>query len=295
MRYLKRLFPCILLVSLLALAGCGGSNTGTNSSASDQFSTGTTGSGSGSGTGTSSAGVIMFTDAASAQPGSQTNMLSDFARTIDPAVVPSVSVLQPIPFKLTDAKGTSRAGVPVTMYVYSITTLNPNDVIIDFLVPTTIGGTTTAPNPEPTQQTITTDSAGMGIFNVATNITSPPVGSFTAVTVVFKAVTNDAVPVTAYVGRSYSLTSNPALSLTPSRLSFAAADGVGATRTFAISGGTPPYTNPNSSNTARVTVSLSGSTTLTATLVDASLWPETVTVSVLDSAGQTASATILRQ
>ncbi|QEM68876.1 hypothetical protein FO488_12390 [Geobacter sp. FeAm09] len=294
MRYLKRLFPCILLLSSLALTGCGGSNAGTNGSVSDPFSTGTNGSGSGGGTGTSAAGVIMFTDTASSQPGSQTNMLSEFTKTVNPAVTPVVGVYQPIPFKLTDSNGTPRVGVPVTMYVYSITTLNPNDVTVGFLVPTTVGGTVTAPNPETNRQTITTDSAGMGIFNVVVDITSPPVDAFTTVTVVYKAVTNDTVPVTAYVGQLYHLDSKAsALALAPSNLTFAAGDGVNATRTLTISGGAGPYT-VNSSNTARVTVSLSG-TTLTTTLADASLWPETVTVSVLDSAGQTASATILRQ
>lgn len=291
MRYLKRLFPCVLLLSSLALTGCGGSNAGSNSSVSDPFSNL---SSSRSGTGTSSAGVIMFTDAAGLQPGGQTNMLTDFTKTVNPALIPSVSVLQPIPFKLTDSNGNPRVGIPVTMYVYSITTLNPNDVTIDFLVPTTISGTVTAPNPEPNQQTITTDSAGMGIFNTEIFITSPPVGSFTSVTVVFKAVTNDPVPVTAYVGQNYSLTSiTSALALAPSSLSFAATDVAGATRTFALSGGVAPYT-VNSSDTARVTVSLSG-TSVTATLVDASPWTESVTVSVLDSSGLTASSTITRQ
>jgi hypothetical protein len=193
--------------------------------------------------------------------------------------------MQLIPFKVTDSNGNPRVGVPVTLSVYSITTLNPNDVIINFLVP---------PVMEPTQQTITTDSAGQGIFNTTVTLLTPPPGGVNIVDVVFKAVTNDAIPVTAYVGNTYTLSSKlPPLTLAPSNLSFAAGDVVGATRTFAISGGVAPYT-VNSSNTARVTVSRSG-TILTATLADAALWTEVVTISVLDSLGQTASATILRQ
>ncbi|KAB0666531.1 hypothetical protein F6V25_03685 [Oryzomonas japonica] len=292
MRYLIRLLPCILLMSSLALAGCGGSNAGTNSSASDQFSTG---SSSGSGTGTSAAGVIMFTDTASSQPGSQTNMLTEFTKTVNPAVTPIIGVYQPIPFKLTDSKGNPRVGTPVTMYVYSITTRNPNDVTVGFLVPTTISGTVTAPNPETNQQTITTDSAGMGIFNVVVDIVSPPVDAFTTVTVVYKAVTNDSVPVTAYVGQLYHLDSTAnALTLTPSSQHFAASDGVNAMLTFAISGGVAPYT-VSSSNTGLVTATRTDATTLTATLVDADSWSNTVTVSVTDSSGLSASSTITRQ
>ncbi len=40
MRYLKQLFPCILLLSSLALTGCGGSNAGSNTTANDQFASG---------------------------------------------------------------------------------------------------------------------------------------------------------------------------------------------------------------------------------------------------------------
>lgn len=206
MRHLIKFFPIMLMILCLALAGCGSSSSGTTTS--DPLApTGSTPGNGTPGSGTSgSGGVIMFTSAAGLSPGSQTNMLADYEGVVDPAVTPAVSVLQPIPFKLTDANGNPRVGVPVTFYVYSITSLDPSDVTINFLVPTTIDGTIIGQNPEPNQQTITTDSAGMGIFNVSTTITSPPAGSFTALTVVFKAVTNDTVPVTAYVGQSYSLT-----------------------------------------------------------------------------------------
>lgn len=203
MRHLKRFFPLMLMILSLALAGCGSSSSG--STPNDPLAPTDSGTDPGSGTAVNS-GVIMFTSSASLSPGGQTNMLEPYAGVVDPAVTPSVSVLQPIPFKLTDSNGQPRVGVPVTFYVYSITSLDPGDVTINFLVPTTIDGTIIGTNPEPNQQTITTDSAGMGIFNVATNIASPASGSFTAVTVVFKAVTNDTVPVTAYVGRIYSLT-----------------------------------------------------------------------------------------
>lgn len=143
-------------------------------------------------------GVIMFTSAASATPGGQTNMLTPYEATLKAPPPASVNVLQLIPFKLTDSNGNPRVGVPVTLSVYSVNpTSNSSEVTIDFL---------TAPITEPNQTTITSDSAGMGIFNVRTNITSPLACSFTAKTVVFKAVTNDVPPVTAYVGRDYALT-----------------------------------------------------------------------------------------
>ena len=143
-------------------------------------------------------GVIMFTDKAGLPPGEQSNMLEPWSmKGVDPAITPRVAVLQLLPFKVTDSNGNPRVGVPITLSVYSITSRDPGDVTIDFLVP---------PLTEPDQRTITTDSAGMGIFNVAVVLTSPPIGSFIASSVVFKATTNDAIPVTAYVGGSYSIT-----------------------------------------------------------------------------------------
>lgn len=143
-------------------------------------------------------GVIMFTDKAGLPPGEQSIMLEPWSREgVDPGIVPSVAVLQLLPFKVTDSNGNPRVGVPITLSVYSITSLHPDDVTIDFLV---------LPITEPDQRTITTDSAGMGIFNIAVVLASPPIGSFTSSSVVFKATTNDPIPVTAYVGGSYSLT-----------------------------------------------------------------------------------------
>lgn len=143
-------------------------------------------------------GVIMFTDKAGLSPGGQSNMLDPWEREIvDPVATPSVAVLQLLPFKVTDSNGNPRVGVPITLSVYSITSLNPDDVIVDFLIP---------PISEPNERTITTDSAGMGIFNVAVILETPPAGSFTSSSVVFKATTNDPIPVTAYVGGTYSLT-----------------------------------------------------------------------------------------
>jgi len=143
-------------------------------------------------------GVIMFTDQAGLPPGGQSNMLEPWERTdVDPSIVPYVSVLQLMPFKVTDSNGNPRVGVPITLSVYSITSLDPDDILVDFLV---------SPITEPDQRTITTDSAGMGIFNTAVILRTPQLGSFTASSVVFKATTNDPVPVTAYVGGSYSMT-----------------------------------------------------------------------------------------
>jgi len=142
-------------------------------------------------------GVIMFTDFAGLKPGEQTSMLPEITKIVDPAVTQTVSFLQLIPFKLTDSNGNPRVGVPITLSTYS-TTGDPAGIIIDYL-------TTFAT--EPNMQTITTDAAGMGIFNVSITMMSPPEGSFTAESVVFKAITNDPIPVTGYVGASYSLTS----------------------------------------------------------------------------------------
>ena len=143
-------------------------------------------------------GVIMFTDKAGTAPGGQDNMLEPYEiKGVDPAITPSVAVLQLLPFKVTDSNGNPRVGVPITLSVYSISGQAPEDVTVDFLVD---------PTAEPNARTITTDSAGTGIFNVAVRLETPPLGSFNAASIVFKATTNDAIPVTAYVGGSYSIT-----------------------------------------------------------------------------------------
>lgn len=159
-------------------------------------------------------GVIMFTDRAGTQPGGQSNMLEPWDKKVllDPANTSTVYVdaLQLIPFKVTDSNGNPRVGVPITLSVYSTTSNAPsNDVVtIDFLVPFTSPPPNLDPGiTEPNQRTITTDSAGMGIFNVRVRQIAPPIGSFTSVAVVFKATTNDAIPLTAYVGGTYSITS----------------------------------------------------------------------------------------
>src|SRR6266567_3541269 len=135
MRYMKMI--AVLLVPLvLLLAGCGGGSSGTTTASNPFTNTGgnTGSSGTNSGSGTSSSGAIMFTDA---------------------AIAAAWIFEQLIPFKLTDANGNARVGVPVTLSVYSIDG-DPAGVKIDFLV---------TPITEPNQQTVTTDSAGKGIFN----------------------------------------------------------------------------------------------------------------------------------
>ncbi len=140
-------------------------------------------------------GVIMFTSAAGLEPGGQVNILTPVTEEVDSSLGLNWQYQQLIPFKVTDSNSNPRVGVPVTISVYSISTLNPDDVKVDFLVP---------PVTEATQQTITTDSAGQGIFNARINVGNPPAGGAITVAVVFKAVTNDPIPVTAYVGNTYT-------------------------------------------------------------------------------------------
>lgn len=233
-------------------------------------------------------GVIMFTDKAGTKPGEQSNMLEPWSKDgVDSTIVPSVDVLQLVPFKVTDSNGNPRVGVPITLSVYSITTLRPDDVTIDFLVPSFPDTAVTEPN----QQTITSDSAGMVIFNVAVNIKTPLPGSFTSSSVVFKARTNDPIPVTAYVGGSYSMTSKlPTLVISPAAASFGTATDI----TFTISGGVKPF-GVTSNNTSRVTATLQpDGVTVVAHLVDTTAWTGSVTISATDSAGQTVSATVSR-
>jgi hypothetical protein len=193
MRCVKMFAVLMVPLALLVLTGCG-SGSGT---AASPFSSG----GSGGGGTVSHGGVIMFTSAASAQPGSQVDLLTPASSTVDPTKATLWEFQQLIPFKLTDSKGNQRTGVPVTLSLYSING-DARGVTIDFLVP---------PLSEPNQQTVTTDSAGMGLFNVSIILAvSSTSGLNNLETLVFKAVTNDAVPVVAYVGNSYNV-----ISLTP--------------------------------------------------------------------------------
>lgn len=276
MRYHKLAVFLLLSAFLLAVAGCGSSNSGNQN---DPLAGGGTGPG---GPGTATNGRIMFTSAAGIAPDEQTNLLTPASKEVDPAIITSLDFLQLIPFKLTDTEGKARAGVPVKLSVYSITSGNPDDVTIDFQVP---------PSSEPAQQTVTTDSAGQGIFNVVVNLATPAPGSLNSVDVVFKAVTNDATPVTAYVGNNYTLSARlPQLVITPGTAEF----GSSTELTLTIVGGSRPYT-VSSSNSARATaLLLPDGQTVAVTLVDPSQWPGAVTISVTDSAGQSASATLNR-
>lgn len=281
-----KIFILVSLV-LLSLSGCGSGSSGTGT-VSDPLSpkgntNQTTTVPDGGNVSNSANGVIMFTDKAGLEPGGQSNMLEPWEKKdVDPAVASSVAAMQLLPFKVTDSNGNPRVGVPVTLSVYSITTLDPDDVTIDFLV---------TPITEPNQRTITTDSAGMAIFNTAVIIRTPPAGSFTSLSVVFKAMTNDSIPVTAYVGGNYSLTSKlPQIAISPANASF----GGSTDLTFTISGGIKPFT-VNSNNTGRVTAALSSDgSTVTAHLVDTTSWSGSVIISAVDSGGQTVSATITR-
>ena len=224
-------------------------------------------------------GVIMFTDAAGLKPGEQSSMLAPKEKEVDPTVTESVTFLQLIPFKLTDANGNPRAGVPVTLSVYN-STGDTSDIELD---PVAAAG--------PGSQTVTTDAAGMGIFNVSVTMLSPELDSFTAGSVVFKAVTNDSNPITGYVGGSYALASSARpLTITPSAAGFDTATEL----VFSVGGGAKPFT-VTSSAPGRVTAALGADgVTITAGLADASPWSGSVKITVSDSAGQSATASLTR-
>ena len=223
-------------------------------------------------------GVIMFTDLAGLKPGEQSSMLPPQTKNVDPTVTPAVSFLQLVPFKLTDANGNPRAGVPVTLTVHN-STGNISQVVLN---PVAAG---------PASQTVTTDAAGMGIFNLSVTMVSPELNSFTAGSVVFKAVTNDPNPIAGYVGGSYSLTSSPRpLTISPATAQFESS----TERIFTVGGGAKPFT-VTSSAPDRVTVALgSDGATITAGLADDSEWTGTVNITVTDSAGQSATASVTR-
>jgi hypothetical protein len=283
MRYMKMI--AVLLVPLvLLLAGCGGGSSGTTA-ASNPFTTNGGGTSGGSGSTVSQGGAIIFTSSAGAKPGSQVDLLTPLSSTVDPTKATLWEFQQLVPFLLTDSSGNPRTGVPVTLSLYSING-DPTGVTIDFLV---------RPISEPNQQTVTTDSAGMGIFNVSVILAvNPTLGLNNLETLVFKAVTkNDAVPVVAYAGNSYNVISAVPISsfllqINPFFSSFGATTNLALT----VSGGIPPYV-VSSSNTALVTATLSGNNVLVH-LVDTTAWTGDVGITVTDSSSNSATAFVSR-
>lgn len=205
-------------------------------------------------------------------------LLPTLDKTVNPVLASGWCWNQLIPFKVTDSNSNARVGVPVTLSVYSQS--GSSTITIDFHAPTVT---------EPSAATVTTDSAGQGIFNVDICMTTPPAGLTVVDSVVYKAVTSDTIPITAYVGQEYTLTSAlPILTLSPPSALFGSSTSI----TLAIAGGLPPY-NVTSSDSNRVSITRSD-TTVTATLVDVTPWTGAVTITVTDSAGQTASSSLTR-
>lgn len=133
-------------------------------------------------------GVIMFTSSAGAASGGQINQLADVAKGATTGTV--VGLLQQISFKVTDSNGNPRVGVPITLSIDNST-----------------GGATSI---NITNPTVTSDSAGQGIFNVTVIMTTPAVANNTnAASVIYRATTNDTPPVTAFIGGSYSVSATP--------------------------------------------------------------------------------------
>lgn len=215
-------------------------------------------------------------------------------KTVDPGIG-SWIFFEQIPFTVTDSNGNPRVGVPVTLSVYSHASnallqsgLPSSVVIIDYL----LGN----PLPELNQQTVTSDSAGKGVFNMSVEVLSPGPGLNTVDSIVFKAATNDPIPLVSYAGLITNLIEAlPKLIITPQSANFATTDITGTTISFTVSGGVPPY-QVTSSSPARVSVTLQpDGTTAIATLQDASLWEGSVSISATDQKNQIATATVLRQ
>jgi hypothetical protein len=177
--------------------------------------------------------------------------------------------LHQIPFTLTDSNGNPRPNVPVTLSVFSQ---------VGAAAAVTLG-----------TQPVTTDATGKGVFNISVNLTNGTPGNTVSSSIVYEATTNDTNPIIAYGGESYTLTralSSPTIN--PGTYSFTGR-AVNATTTLTVSGGLSPY-SVSTSNAGHITASISGST-ITATLVSVN-WSGSETITIVDSAGQTATATI---
>lgn len=99
--------------------------------------------------------------------------------TLDAVALPSLprTILQLVPFQILDNNGVPRARVPVTVSIYS--EIGNCPVFID------------SPATEATAMTVTTDDAGMGIFNAGVTVTVPEMGSENSCSVIYKAVAAD--------------------------------------------------------------------------------------------------------
>ena len=135
------------------------------------LSLGGCGGGSGSSTGGpfggGAAGVITY------------GALPAKSATVDSSIQSSQLFQQEIPVTLTDANGAPRVGIPVTL---SFTQTGATSVLI-------------------AQPTMTTDNKGVAIFSSV--VTMP--AATAECSVIYKATTNDAVPVVAYASEQYSV------------------------------------------------------------------------------------------
>lgn len=143
-------------------------------------------------------GVIKFlTTQTATDPAGTLNTLSFSVKHDSTAT--TVTFPQLIPFKVTDSNGNPRVGVPVTLDMYSQS--GTAGVVINYLENGVV---------EPTANTVTTDSSGAGIFNITVTVPVPVTPGFTySEGIVYKAVTNDAIPLTAYGGFIVSATRQP--------------------------------------------------------------------------------------
>lgn len=96
--------------------------------------------------------------------------------TVNDAPTPSSrTILQLVPFQILDNNGIPRTRVPVQVSVYS--EIGDCPVFID--------------SPETAARTVTTDDAGLGIFNAGVTVVVPPIGSENACSIIYKAEAAD--------------------------------------------------------------------------------------------------------
>lgn len=120
--------------------------------------------------------INFITTKNTTDPDGNLNTLEVLIDTIDPALVPSHSILQLVPFEVLDRNGVPRTLVPVKLSIYSV-----------------LGGCTVfTDSPESgTVRTVTTDNTGLGIFNSYVNLPTPPIGSENSCAVIYKATAPD--------------------------------------------------------------------------------------------------------
>lgn len=123
--------------------------------------------------------VINFltTKGEATDPDGNLNTLSKTITNVSPTANPTYGFVQLVPFQVLDLNGIPRQRASVKLRIYSVLGSGCS-AFID--------------SPElPIEKTVTTDDTGLGMFNAAVSIPTPPVGGTSACSVIYQATADN--------------------------------------------------------------------------------------------------------